>query len=174
MKKLFIGILILLVFLMGCNAEDEYESPVYMGEDLTIGVIGEKPDVREENVSFHNMSLEELEYENQGISDEYDAIFIMKEYLKQAGENKYSKVYSELKLPIFFIESEKAYVPFIYDDITYDEFPDVEDQMYISGIMSEGDGRFKTWGFGLYNDTKTETNIRSTYSSIFEKIDSVN
>ncbi|HWO76559.1 MAG TPA: hypothetical protein VNM69_11790 [Bacillus sp. (in: firmicutes)] len=172
MKKLFIGILILLFFLMGCNAEDEYEAPVYKGQDLTIGVIGEKPDVREKNVHFQSVSLDELESANNRISDNFDTIFIMKENLEQAAENKYAKVYKELKLPIFFIESKKAYVPFINDDLTYNEVPDIDDQMYITGIISKGEDTFKIWGFGLYNDTENDTNIKSVYSSVFETIES--
>ncbi|MUK87852.1 hypothetical protein GMD78_05495 [Ornithinibacillus sp. L9] len=172
MKKLVLGYLVLSVFLIGCNAENEYETPVYEGSDLDIGVIGEKPDVREENVHFQSITFDELESNVKDISVELDAVFIMKEYLEQAGENKYAKVYSESNIPFFFIESKKAYVPFINDDITYEEFPDVDDQMYATGIISKGEDEFQGWGFGLYNDTENETNIRSTYSNIFEKIES--
>ncbi|WP_430789138.1 hypothetical protein VBD025_02875 [Virgibacillus flavescens] len=172
MKKLLIGFLGFLVFLVGCNAEDEVESPIYKGERLNIGVIGETPDVREQNVNFQSITLDKLESNVKNIFTEFDAVFIMKEYLVQAGERQYAKVYSELEIPVFFIQSKKSYLPFIYDDMTYEESPNIEDQTYATGILSEEKDTFKTWGYGLYNDTENETNIKDVYTRIFTTIES--
>ncbi len=157
---------------MSCNAEDEFESPVYEGGTLNIGVIGQSPEVREQIVNFQSINIDELESNTGNISTDFDAICIMKDHLEQAAENQYAKVYSELKIPVFFIESKKAYVPFINDDITYERSPDVDDQMYATGVISKEDGTFDAWGFGLYNDTENETNIKSVYSKIFDTIES--
>ncbi|MGP4040359.1 hypothetical protein ACTWP4_10790 [Gracilibacillus sp. D59] len=73
---------------------------------MNIGVIGKTPEVKEQNVNFMNVSLDELELNVNKISTELDAVFIMKEYLEQAGGNQYARVYGELKIPIFFIQSK--------------------------------------------------------------------
>ncbi|WP_138419421.1 hypothetical protein [Aquibacillus sediminis] len=171
-KYFFTGFLILFSLLVGCKAEDEVDSPIYEGSDLIIGVIGKIPEVREENVNFKSITLTELESNVAKVSNEYDAVFIMKHYLDQAGENKFAQEYKELKIPVFFIESKKSYIPFIYDDMTYEEAPNMEDQTYATGIISEEKDTFNYWGYGLYNDTENETNIKDVYSRIFTTIES--
>ena len=170
-RHFFIGFLFLFSLLVGCKAEDEVDSPIYEGSDLIIGVIGKSPEVREKNVSFNSITLAELESNVAKVSSEYDAVFIMKPYLEQAGKEQFY-VFSELKIPVFFIESKKSYLPFIYDDITYEEAPTIEDQTYATGIISEDKDTFHYWGYGLYNDTQNETNIKDVYSRIFSTIES--
>ncbi|WP_407270791.1 hypothetical protein [Radiobacillus sp. PE A8.2] len=165
-RKLLLG-LILLVFLLGCNSKDEVDSPIYKGKFLDIGVIGESPDVREQNVNFQRITFDKLK---STTPTDHDAIFIMKEYLEQAGENQYAHVYKQLDIPVFFIQSTQAYLPFILDDLTYKESTFNVDQTYATGIISQDDG-FNTWGYGLYNDTENETNVRDVYTRIFTTIE---
>lgn len=169
MKKIVLAFLIMSAFLMGCKDKNEYESSIYEGENLTIAVIGEKPEVREKNIQFRSITLEELESNMTGI----DAIFITKERLEQAAKPEYVKLYHQMKMPVFFIESEKSYIPFIYEDIAYEDAPNINDQMYVAGMMSDGTDEVQVWGFGLYNDVVNETNIKSAYSDIFETIASL-
>lgn len=172
MKKILMGFISLLVILVGCNEKDQVESLIYQGERLNIGVIGEAVDVREQNVNFESLTLDKLESDVKSISTEFDAIFIMKEYLIEAGEKQYANMYSELGIPVFFIQSKKSYLPFINEDMTYEEAPNIEDQTYATGISSEEKDAFKYWGYGLYNDTENETNIKDVYSRIFTTIES--
>ncbi|WP_138420849.1 hypothetical protein [Aquibacillus sediminis] len=171
-KYFFIGFLILFSLLVGCKAEDEVDSSIYEGSDLIIGVIGKSPEVREKNINFKRIRLAELESNVAKVSNDYDAVFIMKQYLDQAGEKQFAQVFNELKIPVFFIESKKSYLPFIYDDMTYEEAPNIEDQTYATGIISEEKDTFNYWGYGLYNDTENETNIKDVYSRIFTTIES--
>ncbi|WP_138420846.1 hypothetical protein [Aquibacillus sediminis] len=91
----------------------------------------------------------------------------MKQYLGQAGEKQFAQVYNELKIPVFFIESKKSYLPFIYYDMTYEEAPNIEDQTYATGIISEAKDTFNYW-----DDAENETNIKDVYSRIFTIIES--
>ncbi|MFC4403345.1 hypothetical protein [Gracilibacillus xinjiangensis] len=79
---------------------------------MIIGVIGNLPEVREENVNIKSITLAELESKVAKVSNEYEAVFIMKQYLEQAGEHQYAQVYRDIKIPVFFIESKKAHLPF--------------------------------------------------------------
>ena len=57
---------------------------MYEGEDLDIAVLGNVPDVRESNVSFHELKLDDI-FNDSDISG-FDAILITKDYLKEFGE----------------------------------------------------------------------------------------
>ncbi len=166
------GFISLLVLLVGCNEKDQVESPIYEGDRLNIGVLGEASEVREQNINFQSITFDKLESDVKSISTEFDAIFIMKEHLIQAGEKQYAKVYSELGVPVFFFQSKKSYLPFIYEDMTYEQVPNIEDQTYATGILSKKKDTYKYWGYGLYNDTENETNIKDVYSRIFTTIES--
>lgn len=92
MNKLLLVLLLILVVMSGCN-KDEVDSPIYRGDHLSIGVIGESPNVREQNINFNSITLEELKTKTEQISSDFDAVFIMNEHLSQAAESQYSSVY---------------------------------------------------------------------------------
>jgi len=62
-----------------------------------------------------------------------DAVFITKEKLREAAEPQYAKVYKTAGVPFFFIESLKSYIPFTYEELSYDEVPDSLSNMYATG-----------------------------------------
>ncbi|CAH0344820.1 hypothetical protein [Bacillus sp. CECT 9360] len=171
MNKLFLFFLVIMIILTGCSSE-ETDSPIYSGKNLDIGVVGKNPNVREDNVKFKSITLDELETNTEKISTEFDAVFIMKEHLSQAAESKYANVYKILSIPTFFIESSKGYLPFVYEDITYENAPEINSQTYASGYLHDGE-IYKSWDYGLYNDTFNETNIKDVYTRIFTTIDTV-
>jgi len=101
MKKIFPVLLLILIMLTGCNSDTVY-TPLYNGKNLIIGVIGNYPKVREENVKFKKINFNKIE-ENKKLSSELDAVFIMKEHHSEAANSKYETVNG----------SEQATLPFI-------------------------------------------------------------
>ncbi|MCM1991348.1 transcription elongation factor GreAB [Oceanirhabdus seepicola] len=143
------------------------EANPYDGRVLSIGIIGESPKILEEQVTFLKIQFSDLEKE--AFNSQYDAIFITKDNLFEAAQGKYASIYKESKIPLFFIQTEKSYVPFTEEDLSYEEAEDISDQTYATGIMYR-DNKLKYWGYGLYNDIKNQENIKDVYSRIFETI----
>ncbi len=171
MKKFSLMLIIVIsVLLSGCGKTTDKMTvkDAYNGDKLTIGVIGELPKVIEGNVLFQQLQFDELKEmtENPGM----DAIIITKENLEEASEGTYAAIYQASTIPVFFIQSEKSYVPFIREDLSYQDAAFMDDLTYITGIQYQ-DGSLKTWGFGLYNDTVSEENIQIAYTQLFETID---
>jgi len=156
MKKIFPFILFILVIIVGCSSNstaNSIDTPLYNGNPLVIGIIGDSPEVREDNVEFRNITFKQLE-ENNNLSSELDAIMIMKEHLAEAAESKYAKVYKNPSIPYFFIESSTK-------------------SNYATGYFQSGEDESKDWSYGLYNSKVNETNIKDVYSRIFTTIASV-
>lgn len=170
MKKTLPIFLFILMILAGCNS-NTVNSPLYKGKSLNIGIIGNVPQVREENVKFTTITFNELE-EGKTLASKFDAVFIMKEHLSEAADSKYAKVYKEARIPFFFIETKKSYIPFVDEKVSYEDFPEVESGEYATGYFQEGEN-IKSWGFGLYNDKVNEANIKDVYTRIFSTIESL-
>lgn len=170
MKKYLTVILLILVMLTGCNS-DTVDTPLYDGKNLVIGVIGNFPEVREQNVKFKKINFNKLEG-GKKLSSDFDAIFIMKEHLSEAANSKYAAVYKNSGIPFFFIESTKSYVPFVNEQFSYEDSPKIEDQTYATGIYLTGEGNYQHCGYGLYNDIVNENNIKDVYTRIFTSIES--
>lgn len=179
MKKILLLIAIVLV-LAGCSSKhtpdpnEKIEIPEfksYNGEQLRIGLIGEPPTIKEKNlIKFTSLELNLL---NHLDSSKYDAIIIMKDYLEQAAEDRYAKVYRSTSIPIFFIQSNKSFIPFITEDISYRDADEFKDQTYATGFLQQNKKEYQSWGYGLYNDTVNEMNINDVYSRIFGTIESI-
>lgn len=138
----------------------------YSGRALTIGIIGEAPNIREEQVKFVNIQFSDLEDET--FQEEYDAIFITKDNLSEADSDKYTSIYKESTISFVFIQSDKSYVPFINEELTYEEVPNMSEDYYATGILNTIN---QSWGIGLYNNIENATNIEGVYSRIFEIIE---
>ena len=174
MKKLLMASLIAATALAGCDPSEskEVNASSYDGSYLKIAVIGEQPDLQEKNVKFMTLSFKELEDTNR-ISSNFDAVFITKDNLKQADEEKYVKVYRKLDVPIFFLETTKGFLPFVFEDLTYDNASEVNDA-YASGYLQEKKDSYRYWEYGLNNNQKNDQNVKDVYSRIFETISEVN
>lgn len=174
MKKFSLTLLLMLFMLsalLGCTtASDEINSPVYKGKQLVIGVIGEPPIVREDNVIFKKLTFSELKELHS--PSNFDAIFITKENLSEGAEQEYANIYKTAATPFFFIESKKSYLPFTYEELSYEEVPDISADMYATGYF-QNDDKFQSWGYGLYNDKLTSLNIEDVYTRVFETINSI-
>lgn len=163
-------ILLFVCFILAGCSSDKIQTPRFEGQSLVIGVIGDASNIRENNVIFRSLTFNQLEA--QKLSPDFDAIFIMKEHLTDAANPKYAKVYQNAGIPFFFIESKKSYLPFINEEMSYDDVPELTPDNYATGYFQFGK-EYQYWGYGLYNDKANETNIEDVYTRIFTTIDSL-
>ena len=170
MKRILYFLLLIIFTLFTGRAKLQPQSTItntYNGRSLSVGIIGEIPKVREKQVNFIEIEFSDLEKDT--LDSKYDAVFITKNNLQEASEERYSLIYKKSKIPFFFIQSEKSHIPFTIEEISYEEAPDVNDLNYATGIIYKNDN-FESWGYGLYRDIENEANIKDVYSRIFETI----
>lgn len=171
MKRIGLWFLLVTIIsmLIACSKaqSQSVETKPYDGRNLSIGIIGETPKVREEQVTFVKIEFSDLE--KKTFDSQYDAIFITKDNLSEAAQGKYVSIYKDSKISLFFIQTEKSYVPFTEEALSYEEADDLSDQTYAVGIIYS-DNKLKFWEYGLYNDIENQANIEDVYSRIFETI----
>ncbi|MEO4054759.1 hypothetical protein [Solibacillus sp. CAU 1738] len=170
-KYLKLTLLILLLFaLSACTPNPKFE--LYKGNPLSIAVIGESPEVNEEQVKFTKVLFDEMTNENLKF---YDAVFISEDNLFEAAESKYANIYLNSSIPLFFMGTE-SFIPFTVENMEYgNDWNWRPGSSYAVGIViSPVDDSMSSWGFGLYNDEKTDENIKNIYSRIFEIIEGLN
>jgi hypothetical protein len=149
-----------------CNTE------VYSGPPLKIGVVGDVPEVRENNVNFVSLPLQDINKKEK--VETLDAVLIMNNYLSKAAEGIYSDTYNSGQLPFFFIQSKKSYIPFIDEELSYEDAPTLETEEYAIGYYKKSNGEIQHWGFGLYNDKENRINIEDAYTRIFKTVSEIN
>ena len=168
--KIILILLIVITMFSSCTIDDDsVDSAAYSGEALVIGVIGEIPEIREEHITFKKINLEILESNQYNFT--YDGILIMKDHFEEASKSECASIYKRSSIPIFFIESQKSYIPFITKDLSYESVSISDELNYATGIFLLGE-EMKYWGYELYNDTYNETNIKDVYSRVFRDIES--
>lgn len=169
-KQYMCVLFLIFILLSACSSKPDFE--LYKGEPLKIAVVGEPPEVGEEQVEFFEISLEEMRREDLQV---YDGVFIQENNLSEAAEGEYANVYLSSTIPFFFIGTAN-YVPFIEKDLGYDENSDwTVGTYYAVGIYPTSEAEtLKHWGYGLYNDEKTEEHINEMYSRIFKTIEGLN
>ncbi|MBB4822926.1 hypothetical protein HNO89_000144 [Sporosarcina luteola] len=162
-----ISLFLIMFLLAACSKEKSVEFPPYEGKDVTIGVIGEQPDIDSDKILFQELSFDELLHESESIPKRFDAIFIMPEELSEAADDELAEIYKQLTIPTIFIDSRKDAFPFVTEGVSFESAPDMG-QGYASGILFIGN--LRTYEFGLYNDIRTEKTIKATYTAIFDTI----
>lgn len=169
MKRLgncFFLFLIILIF-TSCSKTIDIKPEPFPVKDLTIGVIGDIPTVNEKQVRFEKIKFSDLE---EGKFDKkYDVIFITKDNLSEAAQDKYASIYKKSKIPFFFIQSEKSFVPFTEEGLSYENAPKMGTNAYAVGIQYK-DGKLASWEYLLGNKIQDELSIRDVYSRIFKTI----
>lgn len=128
--------------------------------------------MRETNVSFVPLGLEEMAKNPEKLSSRFDAVFITKDYFREAYAPQYKKAYQEAGLPFIFIQIDKLLPMYMEEDVSYDDAPSANDLRFAAGNYRSPTGEETQVLFGLYNDTENETNIKSAYSKIFKTIES--
>lgn len=147
----------------------ENENEIIIPE-LKIGVVGESPEVKESQVQFEEINLNDLT--NINLKSKYDGIIIMKDFLPEAAKSGYAEVYKKSGVPFFFIQSKTTYIAFIEKEIDYDEFPDENTLNYATGYYQNGE-EAQFWEYGLYNDEETDAHIKDVYTRIFKTISTI-
>ncbi len=170
LKKMLICLILLIATLSGCGLGASQQMPIelYSGKPLHIAVIGELPEVELEQVKFNTISFQELENINT-ISSAYDAVWIMNSQFDIADQERYVEVYTALSIPIFFIGTKKSYLPFVFEDMTYNDAPDIPGD-YVAGYLQIDQEQFQFWGFELNDNEVTERNVLDAYMRIFTVI----
>ncbi|MFJ7668568.1 hypothetical protein ACIQXI_15830 [Lysinibacillus sp. NPDC097195] len=169
MRKISLLFIAVWILLVGCSNND---MKIYKGRDLKIAVIGAIPEVREENITFKKITLEDLQHNTDNLSNEVDAIMIMKEFLHEADDDQYVAAYRSLKIPIFFMQSTKVHVPFVNEGVRYDDIIEVDPANFATGFLDLGTDEKvneQTW---RYKPEKKQNN-QDVYSRIFATIESV-
>ncbi|MGE7623624.1 hypothetical protein ACQKMD_11315 [Viridibacillus sp. NPDC096237] len=141
----------------------------YKGIPLKIGVLGSAPEIRETNIEFQELSLEDLSIKKV---EEYDGIFIMKEFLESAADGPYSNTFKKSDIPFFFIETKAYYFPFIEDKISYKDYTKrVTDSVIYAFGYYPNSGNVKTWQLNITAQDPSEKEkkeiIKEIYSQIF-------
>ena len=161
-------LLLLLLILSACAPDPDFE--LYKGKPLRIVVVGEPPEVKEEQVKFTKISFDKMT--NKELNS-FDAVFIMEENLFEAADDQYVDVYLDSTIPFFFIGTDN-FIPFLEKDMKYDKSMNWSSgNSYAVGILIQDDA-LKKWEYGLYNDEKKEEYIKDVYSRIFKTIDELN
>jgi hypothetical protein len=164
---LFFLVATLFILLSACSQNPDFN--LYEGKALSIAVVGEPPKIKEKQVRFSEITFDEM---TSKYLNSFDAVFVMEEDLEKAAESQYADVYINSKIPFFFI-SAISHIPFTVKDTEFnDSWAWTPGENYVTGVLrSQNDTTLKVWGFGLYNDEKTEENIKEMYSRIFMKIE---
>jgi|GEM_PF-1966666 len=158
-----------LVDLFGLHDElTDYDSETYKGPSLTVGVVGQTPDIREEQVSFKKINMSDLN--NEDLIKTYDAVFISHPYLITASEKEYVELYKNIDKPVFFIDVDTSLTPFTIDSYTFSDGLYVDN--YIVGLYYD-EHQMKDWKFKLKFNIENRQNIEDIYSRVFESIDAL-
>jgi hypothetical protein len=169
-KRAFVILLCVFIF-TSCsltpNPIPDFE--LYTGPRLKIGVIGKVPNIKEININFVPLSFSDLEKQKLTI---YDGIFITKEHLSEAAESKYATIYTTSNTPFFFFETEKAYLPFVDPQMTYEDAITIRDQMYVHGYI-QTNNITRSFAFGLYSSIENEKTVQNVFSRIFMAINEI-
>ena len=190
MNKFVFLIIVIVVVLIGCSdknnkemkevkdiskpTEDrgksrDQEFELYQGKPLNIAILGESPKVKEENIRFTQISFHNLKKETLA---SYDAVFVTEGTLSEASSSQYSEVYLNSPIPYFFI-SANSHIPFTVSSAKFSPSWEWEPgENYAVGIINNpSKDNLNFWGFGLYNDIKTQEHIEEVYSRIFKVIE---
>ncbi|WP_283153688.1 hypothetical protein [Guptibacillus hwajinpoensis] len=175
LNKLLLTVLTLMLFLLSaCQTNNVKEAP-YEGVPLKIAVVGEQPNVREEQINFNELSLSELHNSN---SRKYDAVFIMEDHLSDASNSKYVEMYKNKKVPFFFVGSLANTIPFqeLENPVSYEEEAEKINgtQNFISGMLYEGEEKgYSGWKFAypIKNSEVQRDNVKGIYSEVFNVVE---
>ncbi len=164
----------MLFLLSACQTNTVKEAP-YEGVPLKIAVVGEQPNVREEQINFNELSLSELHNSN---SRKYDAVFIMEDHLSDASNSKYVEMYKNKKVPFFFVGSLANTIPFqgLENPVSYEEEAEKVNgtQNFISGMLyGEEEKGYRGWKFAypIKNSEVQRDNVKAIYSEVFKVVE---
>ena len=158
--------------LAGCTSTTTQKSK---DSHLTIATIGSPPEITDQQITFESISLQNLQNDTKQLSEKYDALFIMPKYLSDAANDVYIASYEKLRIPTFFIESKKQELPFINDDVSYENAPQIDEVEYFAtGYLNqpneETDVSYMTWRY-LQTSKSSAKALENVYKKIFQTIE---
>lgn len=169
MKKI---LLIVCLFMVTACSNNEVK---YDGAPLEIAVVGDVPEVNNENIHFEPLSLERLGEEAAQIADNFDAVLITPTVFEEASHDRFVKVYQRYGIPVIFFNSPKSHYPFTSEGLTYDtaHLDSLQNgshtTIYISEVTEEEGVKEDWWYFYL----ESEKEIHSLYEEIFRKVEAL-
>lgn len=168
MKRTTRWVLVLVMLLLTLSACAEKETP-YSGKPLTIGVIGELPEIETDQITLKPLSLNELTEET---ARTVDGVLVMEDQLAEASKEEYVDLYKEAHVPFFFIESKMGLLPFLEKSLAYSEenFDSGFDPDYAYGLHMTEEDNLESWSFGLLDDQENEKSIEDVFTRIFKSI----
>lgn len=157
--------------------EPSLNEPKYDGEELTLAVAGEFPEIRENNIHFEEIELESV----LQINDEnFDGILIMEEHLSKAANEEYRDVYEEIDVPILFVGTEAQAVPFmnLESEIPYEVQADrINDAGNFISALWYGEGWEENgvttynFAFPIENNEYQQDKTEEVFSAVFKMIE---
>ncbi|TSI02543.1 amino acid oxidase [Lysinibacillus sp. BW-2-10] len=163
MKKVILFLSVL--FLVACTNEEV----TYDGVPLNIAVIGDIPELKNENIHFELFSLEKLSEDTSNIPSNFNAIMITPSAFEEASDDKFVEVYKGLETPIIFFDSNKRHFPFVNEELTYEtaNFDALDNgshtTIYINNVNINKED---AWYY--YLDDENDVDV--LYTDIFKKI----
>lgn len=148
-----------------------YGGSLEKDRNLVIGVIGGNLEIKEEHIEFTAISFEDFD-DTKSTSESFDPIFIMHDYLRRADEEKYVDVYRTLSKTTFIVQTTKGYLPFVSEDLSYEDAPDIYDS-YIAGYLQNSQDGHLYWGFDFIDDVENERNVNEMYTRVFKAIENL-
>ncbi len=167
MKKILI-LLMMSLLLISCKAltseEETFEE--YKGETLNFVVVGEIPLVREENVIFTKITLEDLLTSD---ITTYDGVFITKENQEEASDEQYKDLFISGQCFIL-VDLEKHFMAFTEEELGYVRAEKASDLSYMTVFQRVNEKEMRFNELGLYNDEVSDGHIEACYSMLFDLI----
>ncbi|QKS72534.1 hypothetical protein FLK61_38605 [Paenalkalicoccus suaedae] len=172
-----LGVLTLPAILAGCGSAEEEDA--YDGPALSFGIVGDEPDIRENQVEFTPVNLENVHGE---APNDFDGILVMEEHLAEAAEPEYVAMYPDMQTPIFFVGTEAGILPFVdlNNPIGYEETVRRarDESIHIAGFVPDYpvDGAEEetlltlTFGYPIANNELQTDNPEYSYSELFRFI----
>lgn len=149
---LLVSILII-TFIIGWYSKAQHDETIqkhYNGRELSIGVIGNTPEIWEKQIKFTEMQVSDLE--KADLISKFDAIFIVKDSMIEGIEAQYTNYMTKYKIPFFFCSIKEG----------------DNSQTYIGLITTDSMNRTVT--YNLQPNKNNKTNIKNMYSQIFKTI----
>lgn len=179
MKKWLI-VFVLLFCITGCKDTRTVEIP-YENQPLKIAILGDTPDIQNKNITFEQISLDELNNNDKILSSKFNAIMITPSMFVDASQDQLSEVYHNIEIPIVFWNSNKAHYPFVNNKINYVN----EKEVSLNNSPHSFDGMGQTHSTIFLYDIETEienvwffhlnerNELSKLYSEIFHKIEEI-
>ncbi len=164
--------LILMTLVSGCSwgvpsvettkntvPSDDHLPQQYLGRNLEIGFLGTPPNITDSKLAFTSIDIEDFAIETV---EQFDAVFIMQEYLEEAADGPFTDVFSDADVLFFLVETEAYHFPFTEENISYKDYSKRihDDEIFALGYYPNPDKKaeegISTWYFNILRKDLSE------------------